>query len=306
MLVVREIQEYAQIRTKARAYLCYIMSRNISQSMEGSTLESVIKKIKNLKEAIPKSEVIYAIDGNGIQIVDNISSNPKLNGFGKGEDRSDRAYYYKTFKEHRCMLTDPYPSLVSNELVVTATFPLYDKDDQLLAIICIDITLHNILRMVHPSSVNSTFGTASKWIYSAFSIALFAVALLLFVKGVTSFMSFGMDFTNIDINEMFKSTILLTLSLAIIDLVKAIFEEEVLGKEKKKGSSEDSHQTMIRFLGSIIIALSIEALMLVFKFALTDPEKLLYAVYLLIGITALILGLSVYLKVNQKVNQNNR
>lgn len=204
------------------------------------------------------------------------------------------------------MLTDPYPSLVSNELVVTATFPLYDKDDQLLAIICIDITLQNILRMVHPSSVNSTFGTASKWIYSAFSIALFAVALLLFVKGVTSFMSFGLDFTNIDINEMFKSTILLTLSLAIIDLVKAIFEEEVLGKEKKKGSSEDSHQTMIRFLGSIIIALSIEALMLVFKFALTDPGKLLYAVYLLIGITALILGLSVYLKVNQKVNQNNR
>jgi uncharacterized membrane protein len=92
----------------------------------------------------------------------------------------------------------------------------------------------------------------------------------------------------------------LTLSLAIVDLVKAIFEEEVLGRVKKRDSSEDSHQTMIRFLGSIIIALSIEALMLVFKFALTDPGKLLYAVYLLGGITALIVGLSIYLKVNQK------
>ena len=306
MLVVKEIQEYAQIRTKARAYLCYIMSRNISQSMEGGTLESVIKKIKDLKEALPQSEVIYAIDGRGIQMIDNISSKSKLNGFGKDEDRSDRAYYYKTLKEHRCMLTDPYPSLVSNELVVTATFPLYDKDNVLLAIICIDITLQNILKMVHPSSINSTFGTASKWVYSAFSVALFAVALLLFVKGVTSFMSFGMDFSNIDINEMFKSTILLTLSLAIVDLVKAIFEEEVLGKEKRYGSSDDSHQTMVRFLGSIIIALSIEALMLVFKFALTDPDKLLYAVYLLIGITALIMGLSLYLKVNQKGDSNNK
>ena len=125
MLVVKEIQEYAQIRTKARAYLCYIMSRNISQSMEGeTTLESVIKKIKNLQEALPAAEVIYALDGNGIQMVDNISSKSKLNGFGKGEDRTDRAYYYKTLKEHRCMLTDPYPSLISNELVVTATFPL--------------------------------------------------------------------------------------------------------------------------------------------------------------------------------------
>jgi hypothetical protein len=149
--------------------------------------------------------------------------------------------------------------------------------------------------MIHPSSIGSTFGTVSRVVYSAFSLALFLVALLLFVKGVTSFMHFGFDFSNIDINQMFKSTILLTLSLAIMDLVKAIFEEEVLGHEKKRGVG-DSHQTMVRFLGSIIIALSIESLMLVFKFALTDPSKLLYAVYLIGGVTALILGLSVYIK----------
>jgi hypothetical protein len=268
--------------------------------MEGeTTLESVIQKIKNLKEAIPRSEVIYAIDGNGIQMVDNISSKPKLSGFGKGEDRSDRAYYYKTIKEHRCMLTDPYPSLISNDLVVTATFPLYDKDDNLLAIICIDITLQNILKMVHPSSVDSTFGSLSKWVYSAFSAALFAVALLLFIKGITSFLHFGMNFYDIDINKIFKSTILLTLSLAIVDLVKAIFEEEVLGQEKKHGAG-DSHQTMVRFLGSIIIALSIESLMLVFKFALTDPSQLLYAVYLIAGVTALIIGLSIYIKATKE------
>jgi len=295
MLMVKEIQEYTQIRTKARAYLCYIMSRNISQSMQNGTVENVISNIKNLKEALPQSEVIFAIDGSGMQIVNNISSNSKLNGFGKGDNRSDRAYYYKTLNEHRCMLTDPYPSLVSNELVVTATFPIYDKDNNLLTIICIDITLKNILKMVHPSSIDSTFGTASRFVYGAFSAALFAVAMLLFIKGVASFMHFGMNFSEIDINLMFKSTILLTLSLAIVDLVKAIFEEEVLGKEKKHGEG-DSHQTMVRFLGSIIIALSIESLMLVFKFALTDPSKLLYAVYLIAGVTALIVALSIYIK----------
>jgi uncharacterized membrane protein YqhA len=304
--MVKEIQEYAQIRTKARAYLCYIMSRNISQNMKSGTLDSVMKKIENLQEVLPQSEVVYAIDGNGIQIVDNISRNAKLAGFGKGEDRSDRAYYYKTIKEHRCVLTDPYPSLISNELVVTATFPLYDKEDRLLAIICIDITLKNILKMVHPSSIDSTFGTFTKWIYAAFSLALFAVALLLFIKGLTSFLHVGMNFADIEINKVFKSTILLTLSQAIVDLVKAIFEEEVLGREKKRGGSDDSHQTMVRFLGSIIIALSIEALMLVFKFALTDPNKLLYAVYLLGGIGVLILSLSVYLKVNQKESQGKK
>ncbi|QOR62917.1 PDC sensor domain-containing protein [Sulfurovum sp. ST-21] len=299
MLVVKEIQEYAQIRTKARAYLCYIMSRNISQSIEkdeAATLDMVISKIKNLKEAIPHAEVIYAIDGNGIQIVDNISSKAKLNGFGKGEDRSDRAYYYKTLKEHRCILTDPYPSLVSNELVVTASFPLYDTQNKLVAIICVDITLKNILKMVHPSSIDSNFGVASKWVYGAFSIALMGVALLLFIKGITSFLHFGVDFSNIDINEVFKSTILLTLSLAIADLVKAIFEEEVLGKERKNGNADETHQTMVKFLGSIIIALSIEALMLVFKSALTDPSKIEYAVYLIVGVSFLLVSLSLYIK----------
>jgi hypothetical protein len=301
---IKEIQEYAQIRVKARAYLCYIMGRNISNTIQNGDINTVIQKLEALNDNISKAEAVYALDANGIQMVDNISRNKELRGIGKGDNRSDRAYYYKTIKEHRCTLTDPYPSYVSNTMVVTSSFPIYDENDNLLCIICVDISLANILRMVHPSSVDSIAGTVSKVAYTSFSIALAAVALLLFIKGVTSFMSFGFDFMHIDINEMFKSTILLTLSLAIFDLVKAIFEEEVLGKEKKHGSGE-GHQTMIRFLGSIIIALSIESLMLVFKFALTDPGKLQYAVYLISGVSLLILSLSVYIKFNHTETKNN-
>jgi putative Mn2+ efflux pump MntP len=53
---------------------------------------------------------------------------------------------------------------------------------------------------------------------------------------------------------------------------------------------------MVRFLGSIIIALSIEALMLVFKFAITDPEKLLYAMYIIGGVSMLLITLAIYIK----------
>ena len=302
---IKEIQEYAQIRVKARAYLCYIMGRNISQTIKSGDINSVLSKLESLNDSITKAEAIYALDANGIQITDNISRDKKLRGIGKGSDRSDRAYYYKTIKEHRCVLTDPYPSYVSNTMVVTSAFPIYDEDDNLLCIICVDISLANILRMVHPSSVDSFSGKLSKIAYTAFSIALAAVSLLLFVKGVTSFMHFGLDFMAIDINQMFEATILLTLSLAIFDLVKAIFEEEVLGKEKKQGSAE-GHQTMIRFLGSIIIALSIEALMLVFKSALTDPAKLQYAVALMGGVSFLLLSLSVYIKFNRTSEKDKK
>jgi len=296
---IKEIQEYAQVRTKARAYLCYIMSRNISQTIQNGDINFVLAKLDVFKKSIPKAKVVYALDKNGVQITNNLSDYKNIHGVGKGEDRSDRAYYYRTVEEHRCTLTDPYPSLISNSMVVTSSFPIYDEADNLLCIICVDITLENILKMVHPSSVDSVTGTLSKVAYTAFSLALSAVSLLLFVKGISSFLHFGLDFSSIDINEIFKATILLTLSLAIFDLVKAIFEEEVLGKEKKRGAG-DTHQTMVRFLGSIIIALSIEALMLVFKFALTDPGQLQYAVYLITGVAILLISLSLYMKFSRE------
>jgi len=300
---IKEIHEYAEIRAKARAYLCYITGRIISSTIQNGDIQTVLSKLDSLQDSITKAEAIYALDPNGVQMIENISRYKNLKGIGKGENRSDRAYFYKTVKEHRCTLTEPYPSYVSNNMVVTSSFPIYDEQDNLLCIICVDITLSNILRMVHPSSIDSFSGTLSKVAYTSFSIALAAVSLLLFVKGVGAFLHFGFDFGAIDINEMFKATILLTLSLAIFDLVKAIFEEEVLGKEKKEGAG-DGHQTMIRFLGSIIIALSIEALMLVFKFALTDPAQLQYAVWLITGVALLLVSLSVYIKFNQKSTKN--
>jgi len=297
-MLAKEIKEYREIKEKARAYLCYIMSTNLAYGTYEGDLNSLLDNLDMLKQAIPKSEVVYALDANGIQITPNISQFPELNGKNKGKDKSNRSYYYSTKKNHRCEISDPYPSIASKHLIVTASFPIYDEDNNLLAIICVEISLKNILRMLYPSSVVSIFGSSSKVIYTVFSIALFFVAMLLFLKGITNFIGYGINFHKVAINDMFKSTILLTLSLAIVDLVKAIFEEEVLGKEKQHGGG-DTHQTMIRFLGSIIIALSIEALMLVFKFALNDPSQLLYAVYLILGVTALIFGLSYYLKVSQ-------
>jgi len=294
---IQEIKEYQEIKEKARSYLCYIMSSNISDAINLQDLDTLQENLKMLKKAIPKSEVLYALDGNGIQLTDSISQYPKLNGLNRGKDKSSRSYFYSTKNQHRCEISDPYPSLALKHLVVTASFPIYDVEDNLLTIICVQISLKDILRMVQPSSMDSLFNSAGKIIYSLFSLALFFVAVLLFIKGVDSLVSNGVNFNKVDINDMFKSTILLTLSLAIVDLVKAIFEEEVLGKEKKDGAG-DTHQTMVRFLGSIIIALSIEALMLVFKFALNDPSQLIFAVYLIVGVTTLILGLSYYLKVS--------
>ena len=135
------------------------------------------------------------------------------------------------------------------------------------------------------------FGKFLKSVYAAFSVALFMVTAFLFVDGMKRFLS--KDFMHINVEEMFETTIVLTLALAIFDLVKAIFEEEVLGKGKH--DEDGGNKTMLRFIGSIIIALAIEALMLVFKFAITAPDHIINAIYLIAGVAMLMIALSVYL-----------
>ncbi len=292
---IKEIQEFSEIRTKARAYLCFILSRAIPNRVPGIEIKDLKVALKSIAKTLRFVEAMYILDASGKQVINTISLNPNYARKGVGENRSNRAYYYKVIKDKKCILTDPYPSIKSNTLVVTAAYPVFNEKNELIYIVCIDITLENILKMVHSSSIDSISGRAIRYIYAGFSLALAFVAFLLFVKGIFSIIDFGVHLSSIKLKDVFESTILLTLSLAIFDLVKALFEEEVLGENKKQHES-DIHRTMVKFIGSIIIALSIEALMLVFKSALTDTSKLQYAVMLLLGITALIIALSIYIK----------
>ncbi|SFP05234.1 PDC sensor domain-containing protein [Hydrogenimonas thermophila] len=293
-MVIKEIQQFSEIRPKARAYLCYLLSRNIPNRTPEVTLNTITSALKKIKKEVNEIDAFYVLDSKGQQVINNISTNSSYR-VGEGENRADRAYYYRAVREKRCILTDPYPSRIEGKLVVTAAYPVYNEKGVLQYVVCADIPLDKLLHMVHPSSGETAFGRFTKYCYAAFSVALFGVAVILFINGVKSFIVAEFNILHIDIKEMFEATILLTLSLAIFDLVKAIFEEEVLGQHRK-GEADDIHKTMVRFLGSIIIALAIEALMLVFKFAIIDPEKLVYAVYLIAGVTMLLFGLSFYLK----------
>jgi len=292
---IKEIDEFSRYRTKARAYFCYMLSRSLPNRVPGISVKDLKVSLRSINKTVKNVDAMYILDADGRQLINTISMDSRYSRKGLGENRSKRAYYYKVIRDKRCVLTDPYPSIKSNNLIVTVAYPVFNDKDELLYIVCIDISLSNLLGMINIASIDSVSGKVMKYIYAAFTLALFFVALLLFIKGVYSFFELGIDFYEIDIKNVFESTILLTLSLAIFDLVKAMFEEEVLG-EHHKSAGDDIHKTMVRFLGSIIIALAIEALMLVFKFALTDSSKLLYAVYLILAITALLIGLSIYIK----------
>ncbi|AWI34344.1 PDC sensor domain-containing protein [Helicobacter apodemus] len=293
-MLSKEILHFNEIRYEIRAYLCFLFQRNIKNYLPYIELNKIIEGLHKIEKEVGIFEILYILDSAGNLVIDGITSNTSLK-CKKGENHNDRAYFYRAIKEKKCILTDPYPSVASGTLVVTAAYPLYNDRGELIYVACIDLPLEKIPHLVNPTFLFGISSNFRKMVYFVMSLALFAICVLLLVKGSVSMWDALGNFNNLDIKDVFEATILITLSLAIFDLVSAIFEEEVLGRHKSQ-DSKVVHQTMIRFLGSIIIALAIEALMLVFKMTITEPDKLIYAVYLIAGVTSLLIGLSLYVK----------
>ena len=287
------LTEFNQIRKPARTYLCYLLQRHIPNRLSDITFDVIFHNLEKVVTEVKEIDAAYILDANGNQLADNIS---KTKGYriGKNENRSDRGFFYRAVKEKKCILTDPYPSILTGELVVSAAMPIYNNKNELLYIVVIDLSLEHLFKAVKKASGVQYFINFSKVIYAIFAGALFSIAAILFFNGISSFFHIESVFGD-NAKKMFHSTILLTLSLAIFDLVKTIFEQEVLEKHEHEHPSQ-IHKTMVKFLGSIIIALAIESLMLVFKFALSAPNQLVYATYLIGAVTILVFGLAYYIK----------
>lgn len=160
-------------------------------------------------------------------------------------------------------------------------------------IITMKFNLYKLLDEMHYLRNVDFFAKLMKITYGliGFALALFALILIGY-----SFYSFStelvLDHKNI-IQAIFKSTIALTLGLAIFDLSKNLLEHEVFYKDYMV-DSHGNKELLEKFLISIIIALAIESLMMVFKVALSDYQNMIYAVYLIGAICGMIIALAFF------------
>lgn len=293
-MMASDIQNFSDGRTKARAYFCYLFSKNIQNRLPALTQDLIIPSLLKIKADLEKCEGVYLLDSRGVQVSPTFTATAQIDD-DAGRIRADRAYFYRAVKEARCTITDPYPSLITGDLTVTASQPIYDEHGELKFVACLDMPLNEVIKISRSTIFDKFFNNLFRYSYAIFSFALVGVALLLFIKGIQSFFVYEITPEHFQIKDVFEATILITLALAIFDLAKTLIEEELLGRNSNNSIS-GPHKTMVRFLGSIIIALSIEALMLVFKFAITDPEKILYAMYIIAGVSLLLITLAVYIK----------
>jgi hypothetical protein len=291
-MLIREIQEFQKIRKDARAYFCYLLQRNLPNRLPNIGIDVVYDGLERIIHELPNINVAYILDAGGKQISKMITTKEEYKNFAVEFNQSNRTYFYKAVKEKKCILTDPYPSLVGGVMVVSAAMPIFNDKGKLLYVAVIDLPLEELLKFVHQEKGDTWAHNFNRIVYGIFAIAIFAICVLLFFDGVKMFFTYTLN--SVDIKKMFESTILITLSLALFDLVKTLLFEEVIGEKDEHPLA--IHKTMIKFLGSIVIALAIEGLMLVFKFAMIAPHKLLYAAALLASVTFLLIGLAYYMK----------
>lgn len=191
-------------------------------------------------------------------------------------------------------VSNPYVSSHTGNMCITVAKPV-EK-----GYLIFDFNLLGVLKELSLIELNKPFNTVSKLVYALIGASLFFMSIVLMVYGAKVILEsifFG-GFLK-EIGSIFTPIIAITLALAIYDLAKTILEREVFYKNYTEMESTEE-KVLGKFLTSIIIALSIEALMVVFKITLNEFADMIYALYLILGISTLIIALAVYRWVSNK------
>jgi uncharacterized membrane protein YczE len=253
----------------------------------------------------PFVDIIYTLDGDGKQVSPNISrtSLNKNVTTGIGVDRSYRPYFIEASVSDGVIVTSPYLSTSSHNLCISSALKHKNKAGEVLGIIVLDIDLNLAIEFLMGDSKRKRFHPFFTSIYSCIVLGLFFIVGILLFSAGTEIYDLILDPTSEKLHiKPFSIIIFLTLALAIFDLAKTTVEEEVLmHKDILRHSS--TRRTITRFIATILIAVSIEALLLMFKSVLGSPEYLSKAVAMMATSVGLLIGLGVYVYLGAKAEQ---
>ncbi len=140
--------------------------------------------------------------------------------------------------------------------------------------------------------------------------AIFALASLLLLLAAMSLVALGIQEAVASLRNPDQSSAdavldvlgYIIVSIAVFDVAKYLFEEEVWrGKEKR--SAAEARRSLTKFLSTIVIALFLEALVVVFKTARGDVSQLVYPTMLLVAAVLVLVGLGAYQRFSAAVEE---
>lgn len=292
------IEHYHQHRQAIHDLLGSILT-GIAEHRLFCDAERQRQAIRTLGERYPFVELLYAVDADGLQTSDNHSPNKRSDAEGKGRNRSQRPYYLLA-RSHpgQVVVTEPYLSTDNRSLCISAAAPVLDENQQLLGYVVLDIDLAFTVEFLMGDRNRRHFGPLFKSVYGLISLGLFCVVGFLLLASFSDLWRMFGDDSEHHI-QPFGVIIYLTLGLAIFDLAKTTIEEEVL-MHKDIFRHSSTRRTITRFIAAILIAVSIEALLMMFKSAIGDSQKLFEAVLMMLSAVGLLVGLGAYVYLGAK------
>jgi hypothetical protein len=295
------LRKYEEYQPQIERLLDSIVTALMPRKLEADEAQ-LHKTVERLHKSYPFVELLYCIDENGMQTTVSAAA-PDIDDSKRTEpgicsDRSNRAYYTSAVKNEKIStVTSPYLSNATHQLAISAV-QRYTTELNKTAYLVINFNLEKLITFLNGDELRRRVHPAFQIVYAIIGIMLVMVSgLLLFYAGKHMF-----DVVHEHIQattNIFEVVILVTLGLAIFDLGKTILEEEVL-LHKDIHHEGSTRRTISRFMSAIVIAVSIESLLLMFKSLLGDASHLNSAVLMLVAAVALLVGLGAYLKLTDE------
>jgi hypothetical protein len=247
---------------------------------------------EKLFTTFPSLELVYYCEK---ETLDQISSNVYRNKVSTSQKGINRKYLMNRmhFNETGTSVSKPYISSASGKTCITVAKLEQDK------IYFLDFTVSKLLQRLGLMEIHEEFNLLNKTFYTIAGGAM--VLLALFTLGYSLVDLFHSLFfkSHITIEAIFKPIVAITLGLAIFDLAKTLLAQEVFFKSYSANSKAE-YKVLTKFSITIIIALLIESLMVVFKIALEDYSQMINALYLISGVSILVIALGIFIYLSKK------
>lgn len=294
------IEQYSQYKESIQSLMASMMtSLPVSELM--SDRQAQVDVVKQLSRHYPFVELLYSLDVQGVQLMDSVCSptvsDIKRRELSKGRDRNERPYMKAIRATSKGqVVTDPYLSSATHRLSISTIQEVTNSTGEHVGYLVLNFNLPRLISYLKGDETRIRIHPFFQIIYFISGALLIAVSLqLLFSAGVSLYEVLGQPSA---VTASFGIVVMISLGLAIFDLGKTILEEEVLSN-KDIHHHDTSRRTITRFMSAIVIAVSIESLLLMFKSLLSDGSQVISAVWMLMAAVALLAGLGVYLKLSR-------
>ena len=151
-------------------------------------------------------------------------------------------------------------------------------------------------------SANKFMELLSRIAFASASLVLMAMSFALVIYSVVEIFTVGLSSWKDAGGAMLSAIGSVVIAMAVFDVAKYFVEEEVIRSREMRSASEARH-SLTKFISTIVIAIFIEGLVLVFQASKESLPDMVYPTALLLTAMLTVIGLGIYQRLSADVEE---